>query len=59
MKGHKMRTCFLLSIFLLVFAKGFSVDLYGDPSLEMKTGYFFFADSKMRSVYNEGGLDLN
>lgn len=28
------------------------------PILEAKVGYFFFADSKMRKVYNEGGIDL-
>jgi len=28
------------------------------PILEVKGGYFFFTDSKMRKVYNKGGLDL-
>ena len=28
------------------------------PTIEFKTGYFFFADDKMRKVYHEGGLDL-
>jgi len=28
------------------------------PTIEFKTGYFFFADDKMRKVYDEGGLDL-
>ncbi len=26
--------------------------------LEFKAGYFFFGDSKMRKIYNQGGLDL-
>lgn len=28
------------------------------PVLEAKAGYFFFADSKMRKIYDKGGLDL-
>lgn len=28
------------------------------PLLEIKTGYFFFSDSKMRKVYDKGGLDV-
>jgi hypothetical protein len=28
------------------------------PLLEVKGGYFFFSESKMRKVYNEGGVDL-
>ena len=28
------------------------------PVLEVKVGYFFFSDSKMRKVFNEGGLDV-
>lgn len=28
------------------------------PVIELKTGYFFFATSKMRKIYNRGGLDL-
>jgi opacity protein-like surface antigen len=28
------------------------------PILEAKAGYFFFSDSKMRKVYNDGGIDL-
>ncbi len=27
-------------------------------NLEFKVGYFFFSDSKMRDVYDEGGVDL-
>ena len=27
-------------------------------SLEVKTGYFFFTDSTMRKVYDQGGLDM-
>jgi hypothetical protein len=28
------------------------------PVLEVKGGYFFFSDAKMRKIYNKGGLDL-
>jgi len=28
------------------------------PMLEIKSGYFFFSDAKMRKVYDEGGLDV-
>lgn len=28
------------------------------PTLEVKGGYFFFADSKLRKIYNEGGVDV-
>lgn len=28
------------------------------PLLEVKAGYFFFTDSTMREIYNQGGLDL-
>jgi outer membrane protein W len=28
------------------------------PSVEFKTGYFFFSNSKMRKTYDKGGLDI-
>lgn len=28
------------------------------PVLEVKGGYFFFSDAKMRKIYDRGGLDL-
>lgn len=28
------------------------------PLIEAKVGYFFFSDSKMQKVYDEGGIDL-
>lgn len=28
------------------------------PVIEIKTGYFFFASSSMRKIYNQGGLDV-
>jgi hypothetical protein len=28
------------------------------PLVEIKTGYFFFSNSTMRTIYNRGGLDL-
>jgi len=28
------------------------------PTIEFKTGYFFFSDHRMRKVYDKGGLDL-
>ena len=55
-----MRVC----IFFLAFAAG---SLMGSqtrkvcqkhPSLEIKGGYFFFSDPKMRKVYDHGGFDL-
>ena len=30
---------------------------YGSPLIEGKVGYFFFTDSTMRKVYNQGGVD--
>lgn len=53
-----MKRIYLFLSFFLITCKGFSVDLYSDPTLEFKAGYFIFADSKMRSVYNKGGLDI-
>jgi hypothetical protein len=50
-----MKTIHLYLLAFLVFSvKGFCAE----PSLEAKLGYFFFADSKMRKVYDEGGVDL-
>ena len=31
---------------------------FSRPFCEIKTGYFFFSDSKMRKVYDKGGLDI-
>jgi opacity protein-like surface antigen len=31
---------------------------FSQPFLEIKTGYFFFANSKMRKIYDKGGLDI-
>ena len=31
---------------------------YSQPLVEVKTGYFFFTNSKMRKVYDRGGLDV-
>ena len=28
------------------------------PSIEAKVGYFFFASSQMRAIYNQGGVDV-
>jgi hypothetical protein len=38
--------------------KSTPVDYKIGPTLEAKVGYFFFVDSTMRDVYDEGGLDL-
>ena len=35
-----------------------SPDLKIRPSLEVKVGYFFFADSTLRKIYKEGGVDV-
>lgn len=31
---------------------------FAQPLVEVKAGYFFFSDSKMRRIYDKGGLDL-
>jgi len=31
---------------------------FSEPLFEIKTGYFFFSDSKMRKVYDRDGLDI-
>lgn len=31
---------------------------FSQPTVEIKAGYFFFSDSKMRQVYRNGGLDV-
>lgn len=31
---------------------------FSQPLFEVKTGYFFFSNSKMRKVYDRGGLDI-
>jgi hypothetical protein len=31
---------------------------FSQPLFEVKTGYFSFSDSKMRKIYNKGGLDI-
>lgn len=31
---------------------------FSEPLLEIKAGYFLFSDSKMRKVYDRGGLDI-
>jgi hypothetical protein len=46
---------FLLIVFL---ARELHADPCDSPSLELKSGYFFFADKKMRSVYDQGGFDI-
>ncbi len=48
---------FFSFFFILLFSQEIQA-LCCKPSVELKTGYFFFADEKMRSVYNDGGLDL-
>jgi len=35
-----------------------STQIKVQPTLEVKNGYFFFTDSKMRKVYDQGGWDL-
>lgn len=31
---------------------------FSQPLLEVKTGYFFFSDSRMRKIYDKGGIDV-
>jgi opacity protein-like surface antigen len=35
-----------------------SASHFSQPLIEIKTGYFFFANSKMRKVYDKGGFDI-
>lgn len=59
--------CFLLTISSAISAAQVSCPenmqktipcYFSQPSFEVKTGYFFFSDSKMRKVYDGGGLDI-
>ena len=34
------------------------IDSASDPMIELKVGYFIFSDSRMRKVYDKGGIDL-
>lgn len=38
----------------------FCCETFSDPQIvaEIKGGYFFFSDAKMRKIYDQGGLDL-
>lgn len=31
---------------------------FSQPLIEVKTGYFFFSNSKMQKIYDKGGLDI-
>lgn len=46
----------ILSLFFLSTAYGLCDDVA--PTIECKAGYFNFSNSKMRKIYNRGGLDL-
>jgi hypothetical protein len=45
-------------IFILILAKELMADSLCQPSVEVKAGYFFYTDNKMRSVFNDGGWDI-
>ncbi|WP_068468870.1 hypothetical protein [Candidatus Protochlamydia phocaeensis] len=40
-----------------VLPQGITPGRFSQPLFEVKTGYFFFSNSKMRKVYDRGGLD--
>lgn len=52
----------LVCVFCQIFTKTLKAEKpwwdHQHPILEAKAGYFFFTDSAMRTVYNEGGLDV-
>ena len=35
-----------------------TISYCSQPLIEVKTGYFFFSNSKMRNIYDRGGLDV-
>lgn len=43
---------------LLIFASAHGICTDPAPLIEFKTGYFFFSNSKMRKIYDKGGLDI-
>ncbi len=45
-------------ILLVLGLYAMSPALFGRPLVDVKVGYFFFTDSKMRRVFDHGGLDL-
>ena len=58
-------TSFLVVFLAILSAHGFAQDQEGcccgeslRPTVDVKAGYFFFSNSKMRKVYNQGGLDV-
>jgi len=58
-----IRSLFKLRIlFLFLLAISSSTEAtpccFSQPLLEVKTGYFFFTDSKMRKIYDKDGLDI-
>lgn len=46
----------MINFFFKIFC--LSLIISSVSGLELKTGYFFFSDSKMRTVYNRGGWDV-
>ncbi len=46
------------NVFLPLLAIFSTLSAVQEPFVEFKTGYFFFSDSKMRKIYDRGGLDL-
>jgi hypothetical protein len=60
--------CKLTALLMFSFTQGFSsesIDHVSEispnprrPLLEVKSGYFFFSDAKMRKIYNQGGIDV-
>lgn len=53
---HLFMTCF--SLLAITAAKGSCYELCQETLFEVKLGYFDFSDSKMRDIYDKGGLDI-
>lgn len=53
-----MKTFFWSLLTILYSIQGHCDEFISQPLCEFKTGYFFFSDSKMRKVYDSGGLDV-
>lgn len=43
---------------ILFFLCAHATFAFSEPLVELKTGYFFFSDSKMRKIFDRGGEDI-
>jgi hypothetical protein len=51
-----MKRFIFLCIFLILVSLLIAQDF--NPTLEIKSGYFFFSEKKMRKIYDDGGQDV-